>query len=189
MGYKNPSHFILNVYALNEYRYSSMKERLLREKPESFFQNLESNLKADIEKHYQEAKKQKCREVIWSNEGLYLLNSVEEYRRLFRLFSEHSSSIIGICCYRDVESYRESYRQQLLRQGFSLTMDRSSYRYLEKDSWLCDYDRKSSLLEEVFDETITFKYNKEDNVKQFIKEIHHLKSYTNSTRENITPKS
>ncbi len=31
-GYSNPSHFILNVYALAEERYSSMKEEIIRDK-------------------------------------------------------------------------------------------------------------------------------------------------------------
>lgn len=81
-GYDHPSHYILNVYSLDENRFSSMKENLLRDKTKEYFAGLQQEFEADISKHYSRAEKQGCKEVIWTNEGLYLLNSTAEYRRL-----------------------------------------------------------------------------------------------------------
>ena len=80
-GIDNPSHYILNNYALDAHRYSSTKERILK-KNLSLFMDLPEILKRDIEAHYKKASVKNCRDVIWSNEGLYLLDSVDEYKRL-----------------------------------------------------------------------------------------------------------
>ena len=126
-GYSDPSHFILNVYALEEGRFSSKKEELIATKGTAYFSELEIELKKDIEEIYKEALQQKCNRVIWSNEGLYLLNTVKEYKRLISLFSEYSTEIEVVCCFRDVRSYRESYTNQLAKQKISPSDNPDSY--------------------------------------------------------------
>ena len=54
-GYNNPSHFILNVYALEKDRYSSMKENLIENKGQQYLSKLEIELKKDIENIYKDA--------------------------------------------------------------------------------------------------------------------------------------
>jgi hypothetical protein len=120
LEYNNNSHFILNVYSLNPDRFSSMKENLLKTKSKEYFDQLEENLKKDIFDHYWTANNLKCKEIIWSNEGLYLLNSIEEYKRLYELFRKHSSEVVCICCFRDVEEYKVSYTKQLNKQDIML---------------------------------------------------------------------
>ena len=185
-GYENPSHFILNIYALNHNRYSSMKERLMATRTKDYFVGLQQDLEADISKHYLRAKNQRCKEVIWSNEGLYLLNSEEEYKRLRNLFDKYSSCVICVCCFREVESYRRSYAEQLRKQGISLCNDKDSYRCLNVDSWLFDYERKKRLLEQVFDEVITFPYDRFDNVKAFLRQIGYSADNSESIHLNVT---
>lgn len=187
-GYNNPSHFILNVYALNKDRYSSMKERLWKIKSQTYFDSLENELKNDVYRHYKIAREQGCKDIIWSNEGLYLLNSVGEYNRLKNLFVEHSSSVISVCCFRDVRSYKLSYEKQLLKSGIAPSKDKDSYRYLEDDSWLFDYNAKIKMLNEVFDETINFNYNQQDNIGEFLDGIGYSGIYTENVRLNITQK-
>ncbi len=171
VGYSTPSHFILNVYALSEDRYSSMKEKIIRDKGFGYLRKLETELKRDIKNIYNEALQKNCDRVIWSNEGLYLLNTEEEYKRLFNLFSEHSKEIEVVCCFRDVKSYRESYEKQLTKQNISLSDNPDSYRYLEPDSWLFDYERKKNLLSRVFDRCTYFPYYPKDNVSKFLEAL------------------
>lgn len=170
-GYGNPSHFILNVYALAEDRYSSKKEEIIREKGAGYLSEVEIELKKDIKNIYNEALKKKCSRVIWSNEGLYLLNTEKEYKRLIDLFSEHSKEIEVICCFRGVKSYRESYKKQLAKQNISLSNNPDSYRYLHSDSWLFDYKKKKNLLSRVFDKCTYFSYDPIDNVTKFLEAI------------------
>ena len=186
MGSDNPSHFLLNVYALHKHRLSSRKEKLLATKPPEYFVGLEARLRNDISRHYQAAEQQGCKDVIWSNEGLYLLNSPEEYKRLFDLFAKHSSKIVCVCCFRDVESYRTSYMNQLMKQRISFSEDKDSYRYVKPDSWLFDYKRKEEILKRVFDEVVCFSYNKENNVKCFMEQIGYSATNADSIRLNVS---
>lgn len=188
-GYKHPSHFILNVYALEKDRYSSMKEDILANKGEQYLCGLEIELKKDIEKIYKDALHNKCDKVLWSNEGLYLLNSVTEYKRLIGLFSEYSTEIEVVCCFRDAKSYRESYIKQLSKQKIPPSNNPDSYRYLEPDSWLFDYKRKQNLLSEVFKKCTYFKYDPIDNVNNFMETIGHNTADTDNYKLNVTERT
>ena len=53
MGIKHPSHYLLNVVALNKNWFSSMKENLLAKNKPEFFKHLRENLKTSIARHYQ----------------------------------------------------------------------------------------------------------------------------------------
>ena len=186
-GYTNPSHFILNVYALGAGRYSSMKEHIVATKGESYLDELEGKLKQDIEKIYADAARNACDRVIWSNEGLYLLNSIAEYERLKDLFAGVASDSEVVCCFRDVASYRASYIKQQRRQNFQPSDDPDSYRYLEPDSWLFDYERKKELLAGVFDQCTYFDYDATDNVKAFLDAIGCGAADTDGYRLNVSP--
>jgi hypothetical protein len=185
-GYSDPSHFILNVYALAEGRLSSKKEEIIESKGTEYLSELEIELKRDIENIYKEALQKKCDRVIWSNEGLYLLNTATEYKRLINLFSEYSTEIEVICCFRDVKSYRESYMKQLAKQNISFSDNPDSYRYLNPDSWLFDYKKKKNLLTEVFDKCTYFSYDSNDNVKKFLEAIRISDIDTGNYKLNVT---
>ena len=185
-GYDNPSHFILNVYSLNKNRYSSKKELLLETKTQEYFFNLKKYLEKDISRHYQEAISKGCKDIVWSNEGLYLLNSVGEYNRLLELFLGYSSEVVCVCCFREVEAYRKSYTQQLQRGGKKLSDDKDYYRYLGADSWLFDYERKKKILRDVFKKVIWLSYNSKDMIKTFMSAAGYSVSNTESTRLNVT---
>lgn len=185
-GYSNPSHFILSVYALAEGRFSPKKEEIIKNKGVEYLSNLGIELGEDIERIYNEARKKNCDRVIWSNEGLYLLKTETEYKRLIDLFSKHSTKIEVVCCFRDVKSYRESYKKQLRKQKISLSYNPDSYRYLEPDSWIFDYKRKKELLSEVFDQCTYFSYEPKDNVTKFMETIHINKLATGNYRLNVT---
>lgn len=128
VGFENSSHFILNVCSLAVNRFSSsMKERLLAAEESKFFSELRFNLEVDIARHYQEAANQGCKDIIWTNEGLFLLNSVEEYRRLYQLFDPFSSAVVCVCCFRDVPSFRASYIEHHRKTGLLPSNDQDSY--------------------------------------------------------------
>ncbi|MHB8138288.1 MAG: hypothetical protein ACYDGO_07845 [Smithellaceae bacterium] len=188
VGYDNPSHFILNVYSLAENRYSPMKEKLLAINDSEYFMTLKPNLENDIAQHYQRAKNEGCKDIIWSNEGLYLLNSVGEYKKLHELFYKYSSEIVCICCFRDIASYRMSYMEQLNKNEINFSRDKDSYRYVETDSWLFDYERKKEILRQVFEKVIYFSYSKEDIIKIFMEKIGYSVTGTDSIRVNVTKK-
>ena len=185
-GYHNPSHFILNVYALAEDRYSSKKEKFIAVKGKQYLSKLEIDLKKDIENIYKDALYNKCNRVIWSSEDLYLLNSEAEYKRLINLFSEYSTEIEVVCCFRDVRSYRESYIKQLSKQKILPSNNPDSHRYVETDSWLFDYKRKKNLLSEVFNKCTYFLYDPNDNVKKFMETIGLNTIGAGSYRLNVT---
>ena len=149
-----------------------MKEEIIANKGTEYVNELERALKEDIEKMYKQAFQKKCHSVIWSNEGLYLLNAVKEYTRLCNLFSDYSTETEVICCFRDVESYRNSYMKELAQKNISFSDNPDSYRYLNADSWLFDYDRKKYLLSQVFDTCTYFSYDPHDNVKKFLETLH-----------------
>ncbi len=168
LGFDNPSHFLLNVYALDKDRDSTAKTRLKEFLDEDFFATLDQRLPAAVDEHYQKALDAGCKEVLWTNEGLYLLDSESEYKRLKQLFALYSDEVACICCFRDRESYRQSYTRQLESLELPLSDDPSSYRYLKPDSWLFDYDRKKELLAAVFEIVCILDYDAGDMVKVFM---------------------
>ncbi len=163
-----------------------MKETILRDKGIGYLRGLEAELKKDIARIYADAARKKCDRVIWSNEGLYLLNTEKEYRQLIGLFSDYSTDIEVVCCFRDVPSYRESYKRHLAGQNLALSEDPDSYRYLEPDSWLFDYPRKKALLSQVFDACTYFSYDPKDNVSKFLEALHISGMDTGNYRLNVT---
>ena len=187
VGFDAPSKFILNVYALAENRYSGAKTRLLKELNSTFFERLEINLIADIRRHYTLAQQQHCHSMVWSNEGLYLLNSVSEYQKLTALFKPYSSRIVSVCCFREKADYLNSYRKQQLKQGLTTSAEPDSYRNLSEDSWLTDYKRKQNLLIQCFDEQLNFTYQAEDNVQAFFSMIGISANNSRDYKVNITP--
>jgi len=164
-----------------------MKEHLAKIEPATFFESLEENLKNDIKDHYTKAIQDGCKEVIWSNEGLYLLNSTEEYQRLYDLFSEYSDEITCICCFREINSYRQSYMNQLLKQKLSFSEEKDSYKYIAEDSWLFDYERKKRLLKSIFKDNVEYlDYDVNDMVNTFISKIGYLVIDNEGIRLNIS---
>ncbi len=168
LGFDNPSHFLLNVYALDKDRDSTAKTRLKEFLDEDFFATLDQRLPAAVDEHYQKALDAGCKEILWTNEGLYLLDSKSEYKRLKQLFALYSNEVACICCFRDRESYRQSYTRQLESLELTLSDDPRSYRYLKPDSWLFDYDRKKELLASVFEKVCILDYDAGDMVKVFM---------------------
>lgn len=188
-GYANESHYILSVCALNKHRSSPMKDAMLKAKSNDFINELEIKLATDIAHHYENAIQQGCKEIIWSNEGLYLLNSLTEYEKLRSLFDGYSSSVTCVCCFRDQVSYSKSYKLQLQQSGISYSEDKDSYRYVKDDSWLYDYKRKEILVNSVFDDFISFSYEPRDAVKTFMDKLGYKAYNTQSFRLNTTDRN
>lgn len=186
VGIEHPSHYILSVYALKSTRLSPMKEVLLKNQHPDYFKSLEKKLLADIKNHYKQAVKNNCSDILWTNEGLYLLNSVSEYQTLHQLFQRYSDEVICVCCFREKNSFRQSFSQQLKTQALSFSQDKDSYRYIEPTSWLFDYDRKKALLEQVFKTTLFLAYDTEDMIKTFMTSIGYYADTTKVERLNIT---
>lgn len=165
---RNSNHFQLNLYALNDSRFSPKKELLLQ-KDSSAVTKIRSELPEKIERVYEDAEKHGCETVLWSNEGLYLLNSEEEYERLLRLVRQYSKQVTAACCFRNPEEFLASYTKELLKNKLQAEpTELDSYRYVEPDSWLVDYARKKVLLEQVFDSCIFWEYDPKDNVRSFL---------------------
>lgn len=185
-GENSPSHFILNIFALKENRYSSMKEKFLATHSTEWFNHLKYSLPLEIAAHYKRAKDRGCTDIIWSNEGLYLLNSLEEYEKLKQLFEKHSTEILCICCFREIESYKASYRQQLKKQGIQHSEIEDSYKNMNDDSWLFNYQRKKELLKNSFENTILFEYERNGMIEKFMQCIGYPINTKNIPRLNIT---
>ncbi|MEE2825599.1 MAG: hypothetical protein VYE64_03115 [Planctomycetota bacterium] len=167
---KSPNHVELNVFSLAEGRFSVAKTNFNKSNAISW-EGFRQGLVNDISLIYNDAKKQDCNTVLFSNEGLYLLNSEEEYLVLQGLFLKHTDSIKVLCCFRDVEDFQKSYKRQLFKMGFSASSKPDSFRYLEPDSWLFDYERKKRLVSSVFPDAVYWSYDSKDNVKAFLKLI------------------
>lgn len=161
------NHFHLNVYSLNSNRSSPAKDAMMRVNSNEKYGKIVSSTKTEVQKIYSAAKNAGCEKVIWSNEGLFLLNTVEEYIRLVDLFRDYSDVIEVVCCFRDKSEFMESYKMQLDKQGIEFSSVEDSYRYVESDSWLLNYEEKEKLLRKVFDSCLIFSYDQHDNVAKF----------------------
>jgi len=168
LAYSNHSHYILNVYSLAKNRFSSMKENILNKKGQSYLDELDKTLRIEMGRIYKLAIEENCSKIIWSNEGLYLLNSADEYKKLRNLFVQYSSKITVVCCFRDKKTYQTSYTKQLEKQNITTSTNFDSYRNTKEDSWLFDYRRKKTILNEVFDRCIYFDYDSKNNIKPFL---------------------
>ena len=76
--------------------------------------------------------------------------------------------------------------KELAKKNISFSDNPDSYRYLNADSWLFDYDRKKTLLSQVFDTCTYFSYDPNDNVKKFLEAIHINNVYTGNYKLNAT---
>lgn len=188
-GLDHPSHYILNIYALAKDRLSTMKEAFLKSDQQNALDRIYKELPTEIEKHYETAKEAGCTDIIWSNEGLYLLNSESEYEKLISLFKNYTNEIVCICCFRELESYKRSYKRQLEKTGISSCDDPDSYRYTQDDSWLFDYSKKRQLLSSSFDNLIFINYTQERMVERFMQYIGYPVGSCSADipRLNITP--
>jgi hypothetical protein len=185
-GITHPSHYILNVYALDSKRSSPMKEVMLNHQKSDYFDYLEQHLTASIKQHYTQAYDSNCSDIIWTNEGLYLLNSVTEYKKLQQLFQNETDEMLCICCFRDKISFRRSYMAQLKKQGLSFSQKEDSYCYIEPTSWLFNYERKKALLEQTFKNNLYIDYTPDDMVSTFMQAIGYDVLNTHTERLNIT---
>lgn len=166
-----------------------MKERFLENADAEALRQLNDRLPSAIADHYANANAMGCTDIIWSNEGLYLLNSLEEYQKLNNLFEPHSKELTCICCFRELESFKVSYRKQHEKSGIEPSSDPDSYRYLNNDSWLFDYSRKREILSHAFDNIIYFQYSRDKMVERFMQYIGHPIDTPEQEipRLNITP--
>lgn len=171
LGFNNPSHFMLNVYSLEDHRRSPMKDQLLKKVGNEEVERLKSALPAEVEVIYAQAKKEACNRIIWTNEGLFLLNSLMEYKDLTGLFCPHSKRVHSVCVLRDKNSFLKSFQQELMHQDIATNNDIDSYTYLKEDSWLIDYDRKKALLSEAFDQAVFLAYDSTDIIKPFLQAL------------------
>ena len=192
VGFNGTNHTMLQVYALNKDRSSPRKDMVLSRingDGQQFLNGLHIDLLNDIERNYSDARDNKCEKVLWSCEGLYLLNSATEYKRLTDLFQKHSTEINVILCFRDIESFRRSIIQQFKAFGYSPSSTPDSFQYWKPDSWLFDYKLKKSLLSESFDNCLYFDYDPTDNVKRFFDTIgYNFAVGTQNFRLHTTPR-
>lgn len=185
-GITHPSHYLLNVYALESKRLSSMKEIMLKQQTKDYFDDLEVNLITSIKQHYARAYENHCSDIIWTNEGLYLLNSVAEYKKLARLFQNEADEMVCVCCFREKTAFRSSYIAQHEKQKLPTSQTKDSYCYTEPTSWLFDYKRKKALLAQAFQQTLYIDYDPNDMVSTFLQAIGYTATNAPSERLNIT---
>ena len=153
----------------------------------NYLSQLSCNLKNDISKHYQQANEAGCTDIIWTNEGLYLLNSVEEYTRLYDLFAPHSDEIICVICFREIEAFKLSYKKQLEKQGIPFSEDQDSYKYIKNNSWLFNYKYKNKILKAVFGENIhSLNYDPVNMIMNFMDTLGYPVSDDKGLRLNIS---
>jgi hypothetical protein len=86
-----------------------------------------------------------ARSVIFSTEGLSLLRSQDELNLLHDILNAGVNEVGVICVLRKKEEFLSAYRKQILKAPGRRPSDNpKSCLYVEKDSWLTDYE---SLLE------------------------------------------
>lgn len=185
-GFAKPSHFVLNLCSLAAEHSSPMKD-IMTKKGAWDPSALSQVLRDDLDKHYQLAVRSNCHTMIFTNEGLYLLQTAEEYQRLKRFF-DFAHKITCICTFRDKESFASSYKKQLVKQGIVFSSDKTHYSYVAEDSWLYDYDAKKELLDLCFDNTFFLKYCAENAIKNLLDAMKiNLKVDDTTLRLNVTP--
>jgi hypothetical protein len=75
---------------------------------------------------------------IFSTEGLSYVRYPDEVQALRALFGEADVRIVLYL--RERASFLKSYRRFLAAHDIAPSQDRASYRYVEPDTWLLDYD-------------------------------------------------
>lgn len=170
-GRQDYSHYMLNVVCLAQERLSFKKEQLIKTMGSNAVDSVLTQVKLDIQTAYEEAERRGCEYVLFSNEGLYTLNSLEEYMNLRNLVSAYSTHTTAVCCFRDKVDYRESMLAQIRKAGQKPSTDKDHYLYLEWDSFYFDYAKKRELLATVFDSQIYYSYRSDSGVKGFLEAL------------------
>jgi hypothetical protein len=184
-GFDNPSHFVLNLCCLSEEHFSPMKDAMLRQ-GKFDLAALSLALNEDLAMHYKKATMLGCHTMIFTNEGLYLLQTAAEYDKLKRFFA-FAEKISCFCTFREKVSYAHSYRKQLTKQGIAFSSDRTSYAYVAEDSWLYNYADKKQLLNSSFDESIYLDYCPENAVQNLLDAMSiDIKVDAHAVRLNVT---
>ncbi|MEM8770016.1 MAG: hypothetical protein AAGD92_00065 [Pseudomonadota bacterium] len=148
LGSTNASQWQLNVAALEEHRFSPRKWIDENWRDADRIEQLRLNVSREIRAHIRKAEEQGAAACVFTNEGLFLLRFVSEWRRLQSFFVDCECELILVL--RDRQSFRQSYMQQLDRMNISLSANSDSFAYVEEKSWLFDYDGKVRLLRSVF---------------------------------------
>ena len=105
--------------------------------------------------------------IILTTEGLSLLRHQDEIDRLLRILDCDDVEITVILYLRNKEDYLKSYTQQLIKKkGRMRSRDYWSALYVERDTWLLDYETLISIYKQSFGESrvVVIDYDKEMNV-------------------------
>ena len=156
-----------NHYDLHLISLRKELKTLARLKFQGDLASLERNVKSRISKLIDETK---CKKLIFSAEGLSFIRRNAECEMLKSLFP-NSINFTILLMLQDKESYLSSRKAQILRNGYSISNDPESAFYVEKDSWLCDFDGLISVLESNFDDVRILQYERGNTIPALLKEI------------------
>jgi hypothetical protein len=99
---------------------------------------------------------------IFTNEGLSLLRSPAELKRLRDLLDTGDEEVQVILVQRHPADYLEAYRKQILKvPGRKPSSDPKSSLYVERDSWLADFEQLRSVYEAEFGKVRIVDYDAE----------------------------
>jgi hypothetical protein len=99
---------------------------------------------------------------IFTNEGLSLLRSPAELKRLRELLNTGDEEVKVILVQRHPSDFLEAYRKQILKvPGRKPSSDPKSSLYVERDSWLADFKQLRSAFEAEFGEVRVVDYDAE----------------------------
>jgi len=96
--------------------------------------------------------------MILSSESLSFLHAREEAQRVFDTFAGHNVTILVTL--RNPVDFLASWERHLIRTGYELSNDPSSFAYVKHDSWLARYDQLIDAYATVFgrDNVVTVDY-------------------------------
>ncbi len=163
MGRNTANHYELNIVTLADQRSSPVKDAFT-----GSLENLKEKVKNEIDLIYEIGINKNCNKVLFSNEGLSLLWHYEEYEALYNLFSQYSIKVSVVICLREEKEFKSSWASQLKKMGLDEEKnDKNSYRYLGDDSWLFKWQDRLTVMSQIFDKLIVYKYKRNSSIHSF----------------------
>lgn len=162
------NHHLLSICSLDDERYNPPKFRFLKEGGD--IKKLRDTTREFVIDTYHKAKQDEKEIILFSSEDLYFLNNESEFLRLLELFEGIDVEKESICCFREKNSFKQSWINRLLYNNYTLTDDVDDFRCVDNNSSIFDYDKKKNLMSSFFDNALFFNYT-ENNIRNFLKKI------------------
>lgn len=165
--------FFLGSLAANRYNHGELYLSVLRDGVTTFGTQKHSFDKANLWEQtrariHNFITRSRARTLLFSSEGLSFLRTPTELSQLRELFPNDVDFKIFIV-ERQADEWLESWRRQIVSNPKrTLSSDPRSALYVEKDTWLIDFEGLKDVYDREFGEITTFQYRKKGLLQEIL---------------------